>query len=139
MKRLLSICSLLIAASPLIAQNGLDPTEILKPLGDSWPIYAGDYSAKRYSSLKLINQSNVKNVSRGWVTRFTAGSGPTGQAQGGGGGGFGGRAGGGAPAPIIVGGLGKGDLNGGGAPRLGGGILMVDGILYMSAPDNAWA
>ena len=40
---------------------------------------------------------------------------------------------------MIVGGLGKGDLNGGGAPRMGGGILMVDGILYMSAPDNAWA
>ena len=24
-------------------------------------------------------------------------------------------------------------------PGLGGGILMVDGILYMSSPDNAWA
>src|SRR5215475_11708829 len=103
MKRLLQISSFLIAAAPLCGQGGLDPTDILKPLGDQWPIYAGDYSAKRYSSLKLIDQSNVKNLSLAWVTRFTAGSGPNGMAQGGGGGGFGGR-GGGAPAPIIVGG-----------------------------------
>src|ERR1700722_18704126 len=130
MKRLLQIAYSLVAAMPVVAQSGLDPADILKPLGDQWPIYAGDYSAKRYSSLKLVDQSNVKHLSLAWVTRFTAGSGPTGAAQGGaGGGGFGGRGGGGAPAPIIVGGLGKGDLNGGGPPRLGGGILMVDGIL----------
>ena len=27
----------------------LDPALLLKPLGDSWPTYAGDYSGKRYS------------------------------------------------------------------------------------------
>src|SRR5215475_14308219 len=117
MKRLLQISSFLIAAAPLSAQGGLDPSDLLKPLSDQWPIYAGDYSAKRYSSLKLIDQSNVKNLSLAWVTRFTAGSGPGGTAPGGGGGGgFGGRGGGAPAAPIIVGGLGKGDLNGGGAP-----------------------
>ncbi len=134
MKRFLQISSFLITSAPLFAQGGLDPSDILKPLGDQWPVYAGDYSAKRYSSLKLIDQSTVKNLSLAWVTRFAAGSGPNGNGQGGGGG-----RGGGAGAPIIVGGLGKGDLNAGGAPRLGGGILMVDGILYMSSPDNAWA
>jgi alcohol dehydrogenase (cytochrome c) len=139
MKRLLQISSFLFAAMPLGAQGGLDPSEILKPLGDQWSVYAGDYSAKRYSSLKLIDQSTVKSLSLAWVTRFTAGTGSGGTAPGGGGGGFGGRGGGAPAAPIIVGGFGKGDLNAGGAPRMGGGILMVDGILYMSAPDNAWA
>ncbi len=43
------------------------------------------------------------------------------------------------PYPVNIGGLGSGDFNNGGNPRLGGGILMVNGILYMSAPDNAWA
>jgi alcohol dehydrogenase (cytochrome c) len=80
----------------------------------------------------------VKNLSLSWVTRFTTGCGPTGSEPGGGGG-FGGRGGGLAPAPIIVGGFGKGDLNTCGAPRLGSGIVAVDGIIYMSAPDNAWA
>lgn len=91
MKRLLQISSFFFAAAPLCAQGGLDPSDILKPLGDQWPIYAGDYSAKRYSSLKLIDQSTVKNLSLAWVTRFTAGSGPGGTAPGGGGGGGGGR------------------------------------------------
>jgi alcohol dehydrogenase (cytochrome c) len=122
-------------------QGGLDPAEILKPLGDQWTTYSGDYSGRRYSSLKQINQSTVKNLSLSWVTRFSAGCGPTGgnPAQEGGGGGAGGRGGGVTPASVIVSGLGTGDLNQCGAPRLGGGILMVDGIIYMSAPDNAWA
>ena len=138
MKTYLQLFSFIFAAAPALAQGGLNPVDILKPLGDQWPIYGGDYSAKRYSSLKAINQSNVKNLSLAWVTRFAAGSGANGSA-GAGGGGFGGRGGGGAAAPTIVGGFGAGDLNAGGPARLGGGILMVDGILYMSSPDNAWA
>ena len=132
MKRFLPVSSFFLLSAILSAQGGLDPSDILKPLGDQWPIFAGDYTGKRYSSLKLIDQSTVKHLSLAWVTRFTAGSGPNG-------GGGGGRAGGGSSAPIIVGGLGQGDLNSGGPARLGGGILMVDGILYMSVPDNAWA
>ena len=70
----------------------------------------------------------MQNLSLAWVTRFTAGFGPTGNIPA--------PAGRGAPAPypVIVGGLGTGDFNAGGSPRLGGGILMVNGILYMSAP-----
>src|SRR4249920_258108 len=116
MKRL-TISSVLLVSSVLLApglvfgQGGLDPSEILKPLGDQWTTYSGDYTGKRYSSLKQINQSTVKNLSLSWVTRFTTGCGPTGAGNAGGGGGFGGRGGGGAPVPIIVGGLGNGDLN----------------------------
>src|SRR5258705_9146059 len=121
---------LLLAASfsllPAIVEGqALDPAILTKPLGDSWATYSGDYSGKRYSSLKQVNQSTVKNLSLSWVSRFTTGCGPTGAGDaGGGGGGFGGRGGGGAPVPIIAGGLGKGDLNNCGAPRLGGGRLL---------------
>ena len=56
-------------AAVALAQGPLDPALLLKPLGDSWPTYSGDYSGKRYSSLAQINQSNVKNLTLGWVTR----------------------------------------------------------------------
>src|ERR1700704_785880 len=104
MKRLLIASSLLLAPVLVFGQARLAPSEILKPLADQWATYSGDYSGKRYSSLKQVNQSTVKNLSLSWVTRFTNGCGPTGAGDAGGGGGFGGR-GGGAAAPIIVGGL----------------------------------
>src|SRR5437016_7915611 len=120
MKRLIIVSSLLLAPA-LFGQGGLDPSEILKPLADQWTTYSGDYTGKRYSSLKSINQSTVKNLSLAWVSRFTTACGPTGAGSAGaGGGGFGGR-GGGAPAPIIAAGLGSGDLNTCCGGRLGGG------------------
>jgi alcohol dehydrogenase (cytochrome c) len=82
----------LLAPGLVFAQGGLDPSEILKSLADQWPTYSSDYSGKRYSALKQINQSTVKNLSLSWVTRFTTGCGPTGSEPGGGGG-FGGRGG----------------------------------------------
>jgi alcohol dehydrogenase (cytochrome c) len=33
--------------------RGVPPSELLKPLGDSWPTYSGDYTGRRYSSLKI--------------------------------------------------------------------------------------
>ncbi len=139
MRKLLIVSIMLLAPGLIFGQSGLDPKEILKPLADQWPTYSGDYTGKRYSALKLINQSTVKNLSLSWVTRFTAGSGPDGLGGGSAGGFGGGRGGGALPYPTIVGGLGPGDLNTGGPARLGGGILMVDGILYLTSPDNAWA
>jgi alcohol dehydrogenase (cytochrome c) len=111
--------------------QALDPAVLAKPLGDSWPTYSGDYSGKRYSSLKQINQSNVRNLTLAWVGKVTPGRGAPGR------GGFGP----GGP-PVIVGGEGTGETGGGG---FGGGssvrasILQVNGILYFSMPDNAWA
>src|SRR5437588_12613005 len=104
MKRLIVMSSLVVSSlllAPVVfGQGGLDPSEILKPLADQWTTYSGDYTGKRYSSLKSINQSTVKNLSLAWVSRFTTACGPTGAGSAGaGGGGFGGR-GGGAPAPI---------------------------------------
>jgi alcohol dehydrogenase (cytochrome c) len=136
-KNLLFISSLSIMLRGQVS-TGLDPVDILKPLSDQWRTYSGDYSGKRYSSLSQINQATVKNLGLAWVTRVAAGTGPTGVAAGGGGGFGGGRGGGAAPAPTIVGGLGTGDLNTAGA-RFSGSILQVNGILYLSSPDNAWA
>jgi alcohol dehydrogenase (cytochrome c) len=110
------------------AAQGLNPAEILKPLGDSWPTYSGDYTGKRYSSLTQINQSNVKQLTLAWASRVTPGAGSGG-----------GR---GSGTPVIIGGEGPGNVSTGG---FGGGtsvrasILEVNGILYFSMPDNAWA
>jgi len=141
MKKLL----FLLAPAALLAQSGLDPADILKPLADKWTSYSGDLTGKRYSSLNLINTQNVKNLSLKWISNgITTGCGPTGAPPSdGAGGGFGGRGGRGGPvgppAPIIVGGLGNGDANNCGPGRLGGGIIITDGTIYASSPDNVWA
>ena len=138
-----TIAGLLVVASIGLAartETGLDPATILKPLADSWPTYSGDYSGKRYSSLTQVNQTTVKNLSLAWLSRgFVEGSGPTGRGNvtGPAGGGGGGRGGGGVP--LIVGGEGSGAYNGGGPARITGTILMVDGVLYATSPDNLWA
>ena len=55
-KRLLYLAPFVMASAVLAAQGrGLDPAELLKPLGNSWPTYSGDYTGKRYSSLKQID------------------------------------------------------------------------------------
>ena len=120
------------------AQSGVDPASIRKPLADSWPTYSGDYTGRRYSALTQVNQTTVKNLTLAWTTRLTAGD-PA--AAAGGGRGFGGRGGfgGGAAAPVIVGGEGTGEFAAGGAANVKGSILQVDGILYVTAPDNVWA
>jgi len=59
----LSIAALLLAPAFLAGQGqGVNPSELLKPLKDSWPTYNGDYSGKRYSALTQVNQSNVKSL-----------------------------------------------------------------------------
>jgi alcohol dehydrogenase (cytochrome c) len=146
MKKLFLLGSLLAAPAILFAQAqtaGLDPAQMVKPLADQWTSYSGDLSGKRFSALKLVNTTTVKNLSLKWVSSLTTGCGPTGTAPAGGavGGGRGGGrgGGGGSTAPIVVGGLGTGDANSCNPARLGGGILFVDGIIYASAPDNVYA
>src|SRR5215470_16084882 len=114
MKKLLAASFLL--PTLLVAQKGLDPTDILKPLIDDWTSYSGDLTGKRYSALKQINAETVKNLSLKWIsTGITTGCGPTGAPPSDGGGGFGGGRGRGGPiappAPIIVGGFGTGEAN----------------------------
>jgi alcohol dehydrogenase (cytochrome c) len=130
-KQLLLALSLLLVPAVLIGQ-GLDPASILKGATDSWPTYSGDYSGDRFSSLTQINQSNVKDLNLSWVSHLPAGTGDSAGA------GFPGFAA--AGPPTIVGGeAAEAVAMGGGGPRLSGAVLQVNGILYLSAPDNAWA
>lgn len=122
--------SLLFAV--LLQAQALDPATLTKPLSDSWPTYSGDYSGQRYSRLKQINTSNVKGLSLAWTTRVTTGPGAPA--------GFGGGRFGPPPIPTIVGGEGSGDVGGGTGPaNIRASILQVEGKLYLSTPDNAWA
>jgi alcohol dehydrogenase (cytochrome c) len=129
----LRILALALAPTLILIAQALNPADLLKPLSGSWPTYSGDYSGRRYSALKQIDQTNVKHLSLAWSTRITAGLPGGGPARGG----FGGPAG----PPTIIGGEGSGELNetAGRSSRIVGAVLMVDGILYASAPDNAWA
>jgi len=127
MRKLYMLAALCTATISLAAQGGVDRALSHKPLGESWPVYGGDYSGKRYSSLNQINQTNVRNLSLAWTRRVTNGPGQAGGAQPG------------QPGyvPLITGG--EGDITFGGATQIKGSILEVDGILYVTTPDNTWA
>jgi alcohol dehydrogenase (cytochrome c) len=104
---------------------------LTKQATDAWPSYAGDYSQRRYSSLTQIDSANVRHLTLAWVRRLTAG--PEGE------GGFFGPSG----PSTITGGVADNPLtipgSTSGQPRLSGSILQVNGILYVTSPDNVWA
>ncbi len=130
LKRLLLTCSLVILPVVMAGQGpGVAPSELGKALADSWPTYSGDYSGKRYSALKQIDQTTVKRLGLAWVAKVTAGAGMPGF------GGFGRRGGG---PPVITGGGGPADFPAVPA-NIKGTPLMVNGTLYVTSPDNAWA
>jgi alcohol dehydrogenase (cytochrome c) len=120
----------LLLLSPVFCEaqgNGVTPADLLKPLSDSWPTYNGDYSGKRYSALKQVNRSNVQHLTLAWMTQVTPGiDEPNGRRH---------RH---RETKVIVGGEGPGDIaiHGG---RIRASVLQVDGTLYFSMPDNAWA
>lgn len=93
--------SSLLTACAAFAQ--LNSQAILKPAADSWPTFNGDYSGKRFSPLKQINDSNVQNLALSWSTRFNFGGG------------------------------------GGRGLSIKSTPLLVNGILYFTAPNNVWA
>lgn len=114
------VCLLAILSVNIAGQGGgLDPSLLLKPPTDAWPTYHGDYSGRRYSTLKQINAENVKNLSLAWIYRANT-----------------------SPARAIIGGEGPDT-----PPASAGGFgfiikstpLMVNGVLYFSAPDHVWA
>src|SRR2546430_5693226 len=129
--RLLLFIPFCVPCGSLVGQ-GVDPALLTRPAIDSWPTYAGDYAQRRYSTLMQTDTSNVRHLSLAWVSRLTAGAG------GGEGGFFGPPA-----APPISGGVAENPVNipgsTSGSPRLSGSILQVNGVLYVTSPDNAWA
>jgi len=58
---------LLASCCSLIYAQGADEQMLLHPPGDSWPIYHGDYSARRHSRLTQITTQNVKGLSLAWA------------------------------------------------------------------------
>ncbi len=120
--RFVSITGLALLPIALSAQF-LDPNVLKKrnPV-DAWPTYHGDYSGKRYSELDQINKSNVATLTLAWAFKGLAT----------------------AESATNVGGPWKpGDPTYWGGPsdsyRIAGSPLMVDGVMYLSAMDRAWA
>ena len=115
-----------LASALAFAQGpGVNPDDLLKPLKDSWPTYNGDYSGKRFSALTQIDKTNVQHLTLAWTMPFTGGTGS----------GPGRRR---AEGKLITGGEGPADLN----MRSGSikcSVLEVNGTLYFTMPDNAWA
>jgi acido-empty-quinoprotein group A len=122
--RSLLVAAVLVAIPlALLAQGPLDPSALTKPASDSWPTYHGDYSGRHFSALKQITTANAKNLSLAWMYRTNP---STENAILGG-----------TPPPVTPG-------RGAAAPAAGGPTiksipLMVDGVLYLTAPNHTWA
>lgn len=93
----------------------LPPAALYKQLGTDWVSYSGDYTGQRFSRLTQLDRNSVKHLSLAWVIR------PGSSTNG-----------------AIVGGEGKGDFPVAGT-SLKGSILEVEGVLYVTSPDHAWA
>jgi acido-empty-quinoprotein group A len=121
MKCSLLLPAFLIALAPASVHGQiLDPVLLTKPATDAWPTYHGDYSGRRFSTLSQIDQSNVKRMTLAWIFRIKVGITPG----------------------AIVGGEGavpQGPPSDPGVSTIKATPLMVNGILYFSTPDNAWA
>jgi len=127
-----------LAVAPVVlagqGQGGLDPATLLQPLENSWPSYSGDYTGRRYSRLTQVDRDTVSHLTLNWTVEVSSnvpGFGPAGGTGGRGGGG-------GAAATVHVGGEGDGEVFVA-ASSIKGSILQVDGVLYVTAPDHAWA
>jgi acido-empty-quinoprotein group A len=107
----------------VLAQGALDPAQLLQPAGESWPTYHGDYSGRHFSTLKQITVANARNLSLAWIYKTTSST--TGAVIGGP-----------PPAPASA-------APGGAAAPAGPTTksipLMVNGVLYLSAPNHVYA
>ena len=74
-----SLCSvalaslLLVNGSPAAFSAGLNMNTLKAPLTDCWPTYNGDYTGRRFSTLKKINDGNIKDLSLAWTYAIDAG------------------------------------------------------------------
>ena len=125
--RLLLVASPLLLATAVLAGQGrgISPAALRQPLADIWPTYSGDYSGRRFSALDQINGQTVTRLTLAWVAELNDGPGGAGPSGRGGG-------------RVIIGGEGTGDFPIG-PTNVKGTPLMVDGTIYVSTPDNAYA
>jgi alcohol dehydrogenase (cytochrome c) len=94
------VASILLVAS--FESQSLKSSKLMELPTDTWPMYNGDYSGRRFSTLNKINDANIRSLSLAWVYRASVG-----------GGGFGGSI---KATPLLI-----------------------DGVLYFTLPDQAWA
>jgi alcohol dehydrogenase (cytochrome c) len=59
--------SILLMSLSFGRAQGLDPSLLLKPPTTAWPTYNGDYSGRRYSTLRQINKTNVSSLTLAWA------------------------------------------------------------------------
>jgi alcohol dehydrogenase (cytochrome c) len=123
--------TLLLPAS-VFAQSDVivDPDVLFNALADDWPTYSGDYTGQRHSTLTQIDKQTVKHLTLAWSVEMNYSV----RGQGG----FAPFGGDGSGIVTHVGGEGDGriDVTGG---SIKGSVLEVNGILYVTAPDHAWA
>ncbi len=69
----MKIYRLLLLLPFLVQGQGLDPKtlKLFDQPPDVWPTYNGDYSGRRYSEVKQINQSNIDSLKIEWMYRIT--------------------------------------------------------------------
>jgi len=75
---LMGALALLVATVVLVAQNTVGSSLLRQPLADSWPMYNGDYSGRRFSALTSIDMTNVASLTQAWTFRPDAGNAPAG-------------------------------------------------------------
>ena len=109
MKELLSVLAIVCGGVSVVI--GQTPA-------DSWPTYHGDFSGRRFSTLKQITTTNVKSLTLAWAYRLNV-----------------------SRAGAIVGGEGPDQLPAGvpATMTIKSTPLMRNGILYFSVPDHVWA
>ena len=94
----------LVAGAAGLCAQPLDPAKLLLQPTDAWPTFNGDYSGRRYSTLKQINAKNIRNLSLAWIYRSDFSP---------------------LPSPAGV--------------QIKATPLLVNGVLYYTMPDHAWA
>ena len=65
---------LLCVLPHILAAQALDPAKLLQPPTNTWPTYNGDYSGRRFSTLKQINGGNIQSLSLAWMYRVNVSS-----------------------------------------------------------------
>jgi alcohol dehydrogenase (cytochrome c) len=74
----LALSAMLFCAVAISAQSTVAPETLLQPLGESWPMYNGDYSGRRFSALTKVTTANVSALTLAWVYRPAPGPAPAG-------------------------------------------------------------
>jgi acido-empty-quinoprotein group A len=100
----------LCAATTLLTAQGLHTSALVKPDANMWQTHYGDYGGQRYSRLSQINRSNVGSMTLAWTFNTEPVMPPTFEAA-----------------------MGRR------ATTLTSVPLEVNGMLYLTLPDHAWA